>query len=302
MAVNSLPKITEKDFTSLYIASDEASKKAQSDYVLIIAIDLIAMLVASAVATYNYQTEYSKRILYIISGVLLLLSLILTIVLLTKKYEDIWYQGRALAESCKTLTWRFMTRSELFETSIPDDEAKQKFIHRVQELSKEFLELNKVLNAELLNKPVITQVMLNVRALPLTERKEFYIENRIENQKKWYSTKAKFNKGRYNFWFTIIIVAQSISLISVSYLISQPNSDWNLIGFFTTISASAISWLQLKRHQELKQAYTTASQELNLIVSLSHEIIGESEFSKFVLDSENAVSREHTLWLAQRRK
>ncbi|QJW89105.1 DUF4231 domain-containing protein [Spirosoma taeanense] len=300
--MNSLPKIAEKDFTSFYVASDSASKKAQSDYVSIIAVDLISMLIASAIATYNYQSEQSKKILYIISGTLLLLSLVLTVVLLSKKFEDIWYQGRALAESCKTLTWRFMMRSELFEDTVPLNQAKQKFIDRVQELSKEFLELNKILDTELLNKPVITQSMINVRSLSLENRKEYYIQNRIEDQKNWYATKAQFNKNRYNSWFTVIIIAQSVSLISIVYLINSPNSNWNFVGFFTTISASAISWLQLKRHQELKQAYTTASQELNLIVSLADEITGENEFSKFVLDSENAVSREHTLWLAQRRR
>ena len=74
------------------------------------------------------------------------------------------------------------------------------------------------------------------------------------------------------------------------------------VGLFTTISASGLSWLQVKQHQELKQAYTTAAQELNFILSLSDEIDTENAFSKFVLDSENAISREHTLWLAQKRK
>jgi SMODS and SLOG-associating 2TM effector domain 1/SMODS and SLOG-associating 2TM effector domain 3 len=295
-------KIVENDFTSLHIASDTASNRAQSAYVRIIATDLIAMLAASAIATYNYETASAKSTLYVISGLLLLLSLILTIVLLTMKFEDIWYQGRALAESCKTLTWRFITRSELFEDSVPLAQAKQKFIERINDLSKEFSELNKVLDARLVNLPIITPLMLDIRNLDLLERKKYYIQNRIEDQKKWYSDKAEFNKGKYNFWFAIIILAQSVSLISVVYMIVHPNASWNLVGLFTTISAAAISWLQLKRHQELKQAYTTASQELNIIVSLSEDISNENDFSKFVLDSENAVSREHTLWLAQRRK
>ena len=82
----------------------------------------------------------------------------------------------------------------------------------------------------------------------------------------------------------------------------NPDFNWNFVGLLTTISASALSWLQLKQHQELKQAYTTATQELNFIVTLTDQLTTEDSFSKFVLDSENAVSREHTLWLAQRRK
>ncbi|HEX7868631.1 MAG TPA: DUF4231 domain-containing protein, partial [Chryseobacterium sp.] len=284
------------------LAADSASKKAQRDYIVIMGIDLLLMLVAAAISTYDYQTSDAREILYVLSGIFLLTSLILSIILLTQKYEDTWYQGRALAESCKTVCWRFMTKSEFFEDSILLSEVKQRFLNRTAALSHEFSELNKVLDSKLLNKPVITDHMLNVRAQSLPDRKAYYIANRIENQKKWYSDKAELNKKRYKRWFFVIIATQAASLISAVYLIRNAGSNWNFIGLFTTVSAAAISWLQLKRHQELKQAYTTASQELNFIVSLSDEIESESDFSKFVLDSENAISREHTLWLAQRRK
>lgn len=297
-----MSKISESDFTSLYLASDDASKSTQKNYVTIIAFDLSLMIIASALAVYNYEATNSKLILYILSGLFLLTSTFLTIVLLTRKFEDFWYQGRALAESCKTLTWRFMTRSELFEDSVPLQDAKAKFIQRVQELTTEFPDLNKVMKTELLNKPVITQKMLDVRSLNLPDRKQYYIDQRIEDQKKWYANKASYNNKKYTLWFCIIIVSQALSLISIAFLITNPKTSWNLVGFFTTVSSASLSWLQLKRHQELKQAYTTTSKELNMILALSDNVNTETEFSKFVLDSENAVSREHTLWLAQRRK
>lgn len=297
-----LPKISELDFTSLCIAADEASKTTQKHYIVIVAIDLTLMILSSALAIYNYESTISKLVLYIFSGFFLLISFFLTVILLTRKFEDFWYQGRALAESCKTLTWRFMTRSELFEDSVPLQDARQKFINRIQELGAEFPELNKVMNTALLNKPVITQMMLDVRNLTLPERKNYYIQNRIEDQKSWYAKKALYNNRQYILWFSIIISSQVLSLISIVLLISNPKLNWNLVGLFTTISAASLSWLQVKRHQELKQAYTTTSNELNMILSLADNINNENDFSKFVLDSENAVSREHTLWLAQRRK
>jgi hypothetical protein len=300
--MSTYPSIQDNNYTSLFLAADSASNKAQSSYISIVAIDLISMIVASSMAVYNYQTSEVKLFVYIIAGLLLLLSLLLTIVLLTKKFEDFWYQGRALAESCKTLSWRFMTKSEMFEDHVPINEARERFVKRIQELGNEFSDLNKTLNANLISLPVITQFMLNVRSLPLIERMQYYIENRIENQKKWYSNKAEWNKKRYNFWFFIIILNQALAICCITYLIYNPNSPWNFVGLATTISAAALGWLQLKRHQELKQSYTTAAQELNIIVSLSEQISTEVDFSKFVLDSENAVSREHTLWLAQKRK
>ncbi|GMQ29766.1 DUF4231 domain-containing protein [Algoriphagus confluentis] len=292
----------QSDFPSYFQASDNASTEAQKYYLNIIRIDLLSMVLASALAIYNYQSTESKLIVYVVSGFLLLLGLVLTIILKTKKYEDVWYQGRALAESCKTLTWRFVCCSEYFENSLEIVEAKRRFVERIRELSDEFKELSIAMNSRTLNLPIITEKMLEIRAYNLDARKDYYIKNRIEDQKRWYADKAEYNSEKYIFWFWCVIVSQTISLISIVFLIVNPDLSWNFVGLLTTISASALSWLQLKQHQELKQAYTTATQELNFIVTLTDQLTTEDSFSKFVLDSENAVSREHTLWLAQRRK
>jgi hypothetical protein len=290
------------DFPNYFQASDTASVKAQKYYLNITRIDLLSMILASALAIYNYQSTESKLVVYVISGVLLLIGLVLTIILKTKKYEDVWYQGRALAESCKTITWRFVCCSEYFENSLDLIEAKRRFVERIRELSDEFKELSIAMNSRTLNLPIITDKMLEIRAYNLEARKDYYIKNRIEDQKKWYADKAEYNSEKYNFWFWCVIISQAISLISIVILIVNPEFNWNFVGLLTTISAAALSWLQLKQHQELKQAYTTATQELNFIVTLTDQLTTEDGFSKFVLDSENAVSREHTLWLAQRRK
>lgn len=290
------------DFPNYFQASDNISIESQSNYLQLIRIDLISMIIASALAIYNYQLTESKLLIYIISGFLLLLSLVLTIILKSKKFEDTWYQGRALAESCKTLTWRFIMCSEYFEKNITEINAKERFIERIKEITNEFSDLTKTLNSKTLNLPIITEKMLELRAMDFVERKAYYISKRIEDQKEWYSTKAEHNKGKYNLWFYIIIVTQIIALISIVFLIKNPDNNWNFVGLFTTIASSSISWLQLKQHQELKQAYTTATQELNFIVSLSEKVETEDELSKFILDAENAISREHTVWVAQRRK
>lgn len=290
------------DFPSLFQAADKASVQAQKNYLIIIGLDLSFMIIGSLLAIYSFKCDFNKLIVYSISGLFLLTSLILTIVLKSKAFEDVWYQGRALAESVKTLTWRFATCSELFENNLSKDEVSRRFLERLKELSNEFKDLNKTLDANILSLPIISPKMGSIRNLSAMERKEYYINKRIKEQKKWYSDKAEFNKRKYDMWFVVIILAQFLSLVSIIVLIKNPTLDWNLVGLFTTISAAAISWLQLKQHQELKQAYTTAAQELNFIEASSSTVTTENELSRFVLDSENAISREHTLWLAQKRK
>lgn len=289
------------NFPGLYQASDKASITAQTTYKNIIAFDLLSMIISSVLAIYNFQNCEPKLIIYVISGLLLLLGLILTIIIRAKKFEDTWYQGRALAESAKTLTWRFIMCSESFENNIDEQTVKEIFIKRLKEISNEFIDLNKTLNTIIMTLPVISEKMIEIRRLNLLERKQYYLENRIEDQKNWYANKAEFNKKRYNNWFLLIILCQTLSIICIVYLIKYPSSNWNFVGFFTTASASALSWLQLKQHQELKQAYTTAAQELNFIIASAGRINDDVQLSEFVLDSENAISREHTLWLAQKR-
>lgn len=291
-----------KDFPNYYQAADSISIKSQNAYLNIIRVDLISMIIAALLAIYSFQDVNQKFWIYCFTGFFLLLGLILTIVLKSKKYEDVWYQGRALAESSKTLTWRFITCAEYFEQSLALNTVKERFIERIREVANEFKELSASMDSKILNQEIITSKMLEVRNLSMDERKEYYIKNRIEEQQNWYSKKAEWNKGRYNLWFWIILASQFFAIVSVVILMNNPESNWNIVGLLTTIASSAISWLQIKQHQEQKQAYTTASEELNFIKELSYNVNTEDQLSEFILDSENAISREHTLWLAQRRK
>lgn len=291
----------EKDFPNYFIAGDKASLRAQSTYTKFVRWDLILMVFASALSIYNYETEDSKLYIYAISGFILLIATILSLVIKNKKYEDIWYRGRALAESSKTLTWRYITCSEYFENSLTKQEVERRFINRIKEINSEFNDISSVLNAKHLALPIITDEMNRIRNLPLSERKDFYLANRINNQISWYSNKAESNKNLYENWFWAVIISQILAIISIVFLIKYPMSNFNLVGLITTFSASCFSWLQLKKYQENKEAYTTATSELNMIKQELSEANSDLEFSKFVLDSENAMSREHTMWIAQKR-
>ena len=258
------------------------------------------MIIAASAAIYNFQCECVKLSLYVLSGILLLISLFFTIILKTKKFEDVWYQGRALAESVKTLTWRYVTCSEGFGKDM-EPNVNDLFIKRLRDLSNEIKNLTKDLDSKILSEPVITNDMKVARAKSLNERKELYIMERIRGQKKWYSDKATYNRKRYNFWFTAIILWQFFAILSIVYLIKTPTSNFKLVGVFTTLASATIGWLQLKQHQALTQAYTTAVIELNLVEVAATTVDSEEKLSNFVFESENAISREHTLWLAQKR-
>lgn len=293
--------IQNNDFPNYFIAGDNASLKAQKTYINLICVDLILICLGASLSIYNYQNTNTKMWIYIVSGIFLFISFILSLIMKFKKYEDIWYRGRALAESVKTLTWRFMTKSELFDSTISDEESKKKFIERIKEIKNEFKDLTNSLRAENLKQPIITSKMEEIRSKSIEDRRAFYLKNRIKNQIDWYASKADTNENKYEYWFWGVIIAQAFAIISIIVLIKYPEFNFNFVGLFTTLSASFLSWLQVKKYQENKEAYTTALSELRMIETLSESINTEEEFAKFVLDSENAMSREHTIWLAQKR-
>ncbi|WP_180118376.1 DUF4231 domain-containing protein [Acinetobacter sp. YH12096] len=297
----------QKDFPCYFIAGDNASLKAQKYYLRLFRLDLILMCIASIATIYSFNEIELRKYIYYVVFFSIAGALITSLILKVKRYEDIWYRGRALAESCKTLTWRYVTCSEFFENTLTASEAKKRFISRIKEISNQFQDISKELKSKDVCKNIITDKMIENRLLPVEEREKIYLKERVEDQLRWYSTKSELNKKKYSKWFWIVIILQIITLICAFLLIENPESNFNWVSVLTTFSASGLSWLQVKNYQENKEAYLTATSELNLILA-DYESLDKSqtnreiEFSKFVLDAENAMSREHTMWLAQKRK
>ena len=65
-------------------------------------------------------------------------------------------------------------------------------------------------------------------------------------------------------------------------------------------ASAVLSWLQAKKHRELSTSYSLAAHEIVLIKGEVVSIQTESNLSDFVMNSENAFSREHTQWAARK--
>jgi hypothetical protein len=63
-------------------------------------------------------------------------------------------------------------------------------------------------------------------------------------------------------------------------------------------AAGVIAWTESKQSSALATAYAVAAQELSEIASCFEQRFTEDEFAVFVEQSEEAISREHTLWRA----
>src|SRR5471030_269850 len=102
--------MTDADFPPLYQAADKASQDAQRNLFGALGGNLTLLAVAAIMSVANVQT----RGFALTQMVPLVGTLALTIYLAVKQPQRIWYGTRALAESVKTVSWRYMMRAEPF--------------------------------------------------------------------------------------------------------------------------------------------------------------------------------------------
>jgi hypothetical protein len=76
---------------------------------------------------------------------------------------------------------------------------------------------------------------------------------------------------------------------------------WNLdvLGLAAAAFGSISAWIQLNQYRTLETSYAVAQQELLIIIERL-ETVSEDKWALFVSDAEDAISREHSMWLARR--
>lgn len=221
------------------------------------------------------------------------LSLVSELVFLVLKPEEEWYRGRAIAESAKTLSWRYMARAEPFESDLNPSECNALYASRMRKIVEAV-----GAGPQSIGAVTLTASMAEVRALPLVKRKSVYVHHRLQDQCDWYRTKAVTCARSASRWAVILIVGQVVALILA---VAQVTLVWTyqITELVPALVACAVAWVGIRQHQSLAAAYSTAANELILLVS-SVAATEESDWGRVVADAEDAISREHTLWLASR--
>lgn len=285
--------MNENDFPPLYVAADRASLEAQRHFLLALGGNLTFIVVAAALSVADVKT----RAFAILQIAPLLITLGLTIYLAAKQPQRIWYGTRALAESVKTVSWRYMMRAEPFNRG--DDADRE---HFRQSLTKIF-NANKSISAQAVTMtagPQITPRMLAIRGMPLQERINLYESQRVDDQQNWYTRKASANKRSAKRWFGTLIGLNLLALLFASGKVASPATDFWPTDILVAAAGAVLAWLQTKRFQELAASYTLTAHEISLLRLAMPTPPSEQTFSVYVGDAENAFSREHTQWQARR--
>jgi len=292
--------LTEKDLPALYRAADESSLGAQKRYLIWSRVGLIMVVLAAAAGAFTgeiYFPDNKADLMGVGAAVAFGIAMLVRITLLRDRPERTWYGGRAVAESTKTLAWRYSVGGAPFQIDQNPDEVDLAFTDRLADLLTD-------LSAASLAPPSgehkqITQRMRELRAQSLEERKETYRVDRIEDQMRWYSRKAKWNRARSDHWNIALMFIEALGLVG-AILTATGSLHIDLLGLTGAVIAAGASWLQTKQHSNLAEAYSVASHELSAISDGIPLQRTERQWAQFVSESEDAISREHTLWRASR--
>ena len=283
------------DFPGAFVASDAASLAGQQRFIRSTRIQLALLVLASGAGALSWSVNDSWDGTALLAGIAFTAAAILRIVLLRSRPHRLWYDGRAAAESIKTLSWKYAVAGDPFVVGESSADA------RLEGLSKDVLNSFDTLGRkadEASSSP--TDSMRVLRAKPLTERRDVYALGRIKDQRSWYERKADWNKQRARFWGSLMLVLQVAAAIG-AFLKGFGIIEIDLFGLAGAAAASAAAWLETKQHYVIARAYRVAAQELAAIEELIPLQESEEAWGRFVAEAEEAISREHTMWKASSR-
>ena len=288
-------KLEDKDLPALYQAADNASLDAQSNYYKAL-LSYLMLLILAAFVAFQWPTNTAGAIS---SAALFLVTLGILVWLKVQKPEDIWYNGRAVAESVKTRAWRWVMKAEPYDADSGNEQVQKELLSDL----KAILDQNRSLSHCLKWSPslggAISDAMKALRALTWQERLNIYKKERIDNQSVWYSKKSLLNKRRAKQWFIVSVLLHSTAVLMLLFRISDPTLSLPIEVVATSASA-VLTWLQAKKHNELTASYSLAAHEIVLIKGEVESIANEEQLAEFVVNSEAAFSREHTQWIARK--
>jgi hypothetical protein len=283
------------DFPALYRSADRESERAQRSYLRSLRVRLGALLVAAFGGALTLSIAGGFQVGGGLAFLAFACALGAELFLARTSPLTTWYEGRAAAESAKTLAWRYMVRAEPFELDTPD--VDQQFLAQTYSLLQDLRSIS--LGTAEPDAHQISDKMRQVRALDFDERRQVYLANRISDQQRWYSEKARWNDRRARGWVLVSIVLEIAGLIGGA-LKAFGWINFDLLGFLAASAAGVAAWIEAKQHRNLATAYGIASQELASIATELPRVTGEDRWAAFVAQAEEAISREHTLWRASR--
>ncbi|AWB50217.1 DUF4231 domain-containing protein [Gemmobacter aquarius] len=279
----------------MYHAAGDFSDKSQQRYFRLIILEYALLIVASFVSA----NAYEDRTYYAGSALIFLITMMVAATRNWLKPEQDWYKGRALAESIKTSSWRYAMRSAPFGNENDEAETREEFQQHLRLILDANRSIGDKIPADRAAEDQITSRMGEIRASDWMERLKFYREHRVNEQLRWYTKRAEENKNRSTLWVGTAIIIYLFAIAASLMRIAHLEIGIIPVDTFILAASTIVGWTQIKKFNELASSYTLTAHEIGLTFGPLRQVKNEEQLAKFVLEAEQAFSREHTQWVAR---
>jgi NAD-dependent DNA ligase len=291
--------VKPEDYPTLYSECNACAESNQEKHFQLLQVEIVLLIAIAILGAINWSSFPSFGILPpLIIAVSLAILFVFTVIMESKKFEKNWYTSRAVAEIIKRESWLYMMKAKPYNQQ-REQQAKAKF----KKFLKQIVESQALPWRELIHNIEVTQItetMDKKRNASFDEQKEFYIASRINDQRSWYTKKAKMNHLRESRMTTLmwILLALSVALAFVNII--SNDLPINAVGIATTASAAVLSWIGAKNYGELSQSYSIVAHELSFLEDDAKQAKTEDQLINIVLDAEDTMSQEQKIWKIKR--
>ena len=289
-----------EDYPTLFQESDRLAVIAQRKQFVLVRLQILFLLVVTFLLAvpWRFFPDLSTFSAFTVAFILASLT-VLTVVSQNGRYDKVWGNCRAIAESIKTESWLFMMRAPPYAATNEAVTAQTLFLDRIAELLRLHESGASHLALELKEGPQITDTMEKVYQMDLLSRRDYYVKNRIRDQKVWYASKAKWNRARGFQWFSLAWLLQ-IGATGAAILVIVVKDTWiDPVGIAVGAVVGVLSWLNSRSYNEPAESYGIVAQELVLLQDRATRANTEESFAKVVVETEGAIMREQKIWLAR---
>ncbi|MCJ0905985.1 DUF4231 domain-containing protein [Rhodococcus sp. ARC_M6] len=288
--------MADTDMPQLFQAADQASLEAQKAYVGGTRNRLLLLGAAALLGIFTWRVGVARIDVFALVGMgIFVAALLIDSNLWRERPDKAWYDGRAVAESTKTLAWKFAVCGLPFPADLSGEDAAQALLERMHSVREQFRDLQ----LTPLDVPLISEWMVLQRDSTLEDRRQSYLTARISDQKGWYARKASYNRSRAKRWRSTLVTLELAGVAS-SLWAAFSESVTALAPAIAALVVGVVAWTETKQHDANARAYAAAVADLASAEAKLQLAVTEESWAREVDDAEEAISREHVIWLATR--
>jgi hypothetical protein len=279
----------------LYHGADSSSTGAQRRYLVASRLRLILLIAAAVTGAVSVRLGNNGDFAGVGTAIALVGAIVAEGWLVKERPERSWYDGRALAESAKTLAWRFAVCAPPFPRSLDNVEAERRFVDQLAQL----LEDAPSSAIDVGNDPALNDTLRQIRRGTLEERKAVYLRDRIAEQRDWYSNKSQRNRKSALGWQVALVTIEATGVLC-AILRAMEVIDVDLAGIVAAMAGAGVAWLSIRQHALLGRTYGRTASLLAIVHDRLSLVRTEERWAVEVADAEEVISREHVMWRASR--